>query len=368
MTVLLITQNYPPNKGGMAVSCDRLARNFKRNGITVHIVHFTNRKKKFSTETVVKGTYSVVPIENSEEFTLSLAAEFIQQLPFLVTLTYIGIFGGNLPINIGPVLSKWIQKPLITFIRGNDFDEGIFSKKRNHLLYALENSKYIFTVTKEKKEKIDSLVSHDNTYFTQNGINAELWKPAKSHFKHIDDLKKAFHSKIPIGFVGQLKAKKGVINFVETFANFPYKNDYVLCLIGDLSDEIKTHILHLDINVQFFTFANQNELISFYNAINIVAIPSFYDGMPNVLLEAAATKNIVIGANVGGIKDVIETKKDGFLFNPLQANELLDILLQIHKMTPSEKERICDALFQKIKTNYTEDIEISNYLNILKPL
>ena len=367
MNVLLITQNYPPNKGGMAVSCDRLVRNFKRNGIQVHVVHFTNRKKKFNTDTVVKGTYSAVPIERSEEFTLSLASEFIQQLPFLDSLTHIGVFGGNLPLNIGPILSKWIQKPLITFIRGNDFDEGIFSKKRNHLLYALENSRYIFTVTKEKREKIDSLVSHSNTYFTQNGINADLWKPAKSHLKSIDGLQQSFNSKIPIAFVGQLKAKKGVINFVETFARFPHKNDYVLCLIGDLDEETKTHILNLDINVQFYAFANQNELISFYNAVGIVAIPSFYDGMPNVLLEAAATKNIVIGANVGGIKDVISTKEDGFLFNPLQANELLDILLQIHKMSPSEKEQMCDALFQKIKTNYTEEIEISNYINILKP-
>ncbi|MDF4202904.1 glycosyltransferase [Maribacter sp. SA7] len=367
MKILLITQNYSPNKGGMAVSCDRLVRNFKKNGVEVHVVHFTNRKKKFKVDTVVKGTYAAVPIESSEEFTLSLASEFIQQLPCLDTLTHVGVFGGNLPLNIGPILSKWIQKPLITFIRGNDFDEGIFSKKRNQLLYALENSRYVFTVTSEKREKIDKLVSHNNTYFTQNGINTALWKPAKSHLKRIDAIKKAFNSKIPIAFVGQLKAKKGVVNFVETFAKFPHKNDFVLCLIGDVNDETKTYILNLDVNVEFYDFANQNELITFYNAVGIVAIPSYYDGMPNVLLEAAATKNIVIGANVGGIKDVISNKADGFLYNPIQSNELLDILLQVHKMTPAEKEAMSEALYQKIKTNYTEEIEITNYLNILKP-
>lgn len=367
MNVLLITQNYPPNKGGMAVSCDRLVRNFKRSGVTVHVIHFTNRKKKFKTDTVVKGTYSAVPIETSEEFTLSLASEFIQQLPYLDTLTHVGVFGGNLPLNIGPILAKWIQKPLITFIRGNDFDEGIFSKKRNQLLYALENSSHVFTVTSEKREKIERLVTHNNTHFTQNGINTGLWKPAKSHLRSIDALHKSFNSKIPIAFVGQLKAKKGVVNFVETFAKFPLKNDFVLCLIGDVAEETKTYILNLDINVQFFAFANQNELVSFYNAISIVAIPSFYDGMPNVLLEAAATKNIVIGSNVGGIKDVISDKTDGFLYHPLQPNELLDILLQIHKMTPAEKEAMAEVLYQKVKTKYTEEIEISNYLNILKP-
>lgn len=366
MNLLLITQNYPPNKGGMAVSCDRLTRNFRKNNVHVHIIHFTNRKEKFKTETTVKGTYTAVPIQNSEEFTLSLASEFILQLPFLNEISHIGVFGGNLPINMGPVLSKWIQTPLITFIRGNDFDEGIFSKKREHLLYALQSASYVFTVTSEKKEKIDRLVAHNNTYFTQNGINTELWKPYRSHLNTIDELKKSFNNKIPIAIIGQLKAKKGIINFAETFARFTYKNDYVLYLIGEVKEEVKDYIVSLDINVQFYPFSNQNELLVLYNAISIVAIPSFYDGMPNVLLEAAATHNLVIGANVGGIKDVITDKEDGFLYNPLQPNELLDVFFQIHKLSSFEKQNITDSLFQKIQTDYTEEIEILNYIKILK--
>ena len=89
MKILLLTQNYRPNKGGMAVSCDRLVRNFKKKGIEIHIIHFTNRKKKFHTEKKVMGTYNSLPIENSEEFTLSLASEFILQLSFLNEITHI---------------------------------------------------------------------------------------------------------------------------------------------------------------------------------------------------------------------------------------------------------------------------------------
>ncbi len=365
MEFLLITQNYPPNKGGMATSCDRLTRNFRKNGVAIHIVHFTNRKKKFQTQKLANGSYSSIPIENSEEFTLSLASEFILQLPFINNVTHIAAFGGNLPLNLTPMVAKWKQIPLITFIRGNDFDEGIFSKRREHLLYALNNSSYVFTVTTEKQEKITNLVDHNNTYFTPNGINTDLWKPSKSHGNGISELKNSFNNKIPIAIIGQLKAKKGILNFAETFAKFPYKDAYVLCLIGEVKEEIKEAISTLNIHTKFYPFSNQNELLLFYNAIDIVAIPSFYDGMPNVLLEAGATKNIVIGANIGGIKDVIINTNEGFLYNPLQPNELLDILLLLHKMPLSEKAKIKENLYQKIYTEYTEQNEIYNYLKIL---
>ena len=367
MKLLLITQNFPPNKGGMAVSCDRLVRNFKKKNIEVHVIHFTNRKKKFHTEHKVKGTYTAIPIQNSEEYTLSLASEFILQLPFLNELTHIGAFGGNLPINLAPILSKYTTTPLITFIRGNDFDEGIFSKKRENLLYALKNSTFIFTVTNEKAEKINTLVNHNNTYFTPNGINTDFWKTSKSHSKSIEIIKESFFDKEPIAIVGQLKAKKGILNFSETFAKFPNRQNYVLCMIGDVDQQTKKHITDLDINVQFYPFSNQSQLLLFYNAVNIVAIPSFYDGMPNVLLEAGATKNIIIGANVGGIKDVIAHKKDGFLYNPIQGNELLDVLLEMHKLNDSEKKEISLNLYHKIKNSYTEENEVSNYIKILKP-
>ncbi|WP_028888856.1 glycosyltransferase family 4 protein [Tenacibaculum ovolyticum] len=365
MKFLLITQNYPPNKGGMATSCDRLVRNFRKNDIEVHIIHFTNREKKFNTKANVGGTYTSLPIEKSEEFTLSLASEFILQLSFLNEITHILAFGGNLPMNLAPILSKWTTISLITFIRGNDFDEGIFSKKRNVLLFALKNSDFIFTVTSEKRDKIARLVNHNKTFFTPNSIDTTLWKTSISHKRSIRAMKELFKGKKTIGIVGQLKIKKGILNFCKTFAKFPHKDEYVICMIGDVDEEAKKIIHSLNINVQFFPFANQQDLLIFYNIFSIVAIPSFYDGMPNVLLEAAVTKNLVIGADVGGIKDVIEHEKDGFLYNPLKANTLLDVLLKIHKIDADEIEEIKKTLFKKISTNYTEENEINNYLKIL---
>jgi len=367
MSLLFITQNYYPNKGGMAESCDRLVRNFRKKNIPVHVIHFTNRKPKFLIESQINGSYSAVPIHNSDEYTLNLAVRYIQQLNFLKNIKYIVAFGGYLPILMSPILAKWVDKKLVTLIRGNDFDEAIFSKRREALFYALKNSTYIFTVTRDKKEKIISLLNHKNTYYTHNGIDSSLWKTTKSQWLQIDQLKELSHGKKRIVIIGQLKAKKGILEFSETFSKFNKKNEYEVWMIGDVDPLMKIDIEKLEINVRFFPFVNKHKLIPFYYAADIVLIPSFYDGMPNTLLEAAATKNLVIASNVDGIKDVIENKKDGFLFNPLKPSSLLEVLIKVHKLNKKEKEDVALQLHKKILENFTEEKEIINYLNILQP-
>ncbi|TPN85981.1 glycosyltransferase family 4 protein [Aquimarina algicola] len=366
MSLLFITQHYHPSKGGMAESCDRIVRNFRKHKADVHVIHFTNKRKKFRTEAAVQGSYTAVPVYNSEEFTLNLAFQFIEGLSILEDVKYIVVFGGHLPIVLGPILSKCLEKPLVTFIRGNDFDEAIFSKRREALLYTLKESKYIFTVTSEKKDKITKLIQHPDVYFTHNGIDCNLWQPAKSQLKRIDTLKSSSEERKRIVIVGQLKAKKGILEFSTTFSVFSHKEEYEIWMVGDIEASTKEYIDQLDITVRFFSFVNKNELITFYHAADIVLIPSFYDGMPNVLLEAGASKNLIIGSNVGGIKDVIEHEKDGFLFNPLKPSSLLEILTKVHRLDQEAKNEISNRLFDKISNEYTEEKEITNYLNKLQ--
>ena len=326
MKFLFITQNYPPNKGGMANSCDRLVRNFRKNNIEVHILHFTNRKKEITTNTERLGSYSAIPIQYSEEFTLNIATNYILTQPLFKNISHTIAFGGILPIALAPIICKWTNTFLLTCIRGNDFDEAIFSKKRESLLYALQNSTYTFTVTAEKQKKIQQLFPDKKIVFTPNGIDANLWQKTPSLNKKIEKISALSKQKKPIVIIGQLKVKKGILNFAKTFSLFPYKNNYILWLVGDVKEEVKQEIIDLGIEVMFVPFANQQDLICFYHIAHIIAIPSFYDGMPNVLLEAGATKNLIIGSDVGGIKDVITDKKDGFLYNPLVKGELLDVL------------------------------------------
>ena len=56
MRLLLITENYPPDRGGMAESCDRIVRGLTREGVAMDLVHFDRRCSASSHRTTSFGS------------------------------------------------------------------------------------------------------------------------------------------------------------------------------------------------------------------------------------------------------------------------------------------------------------------------
>lgn len=364
MKILLVTQNYPPSRGGMAESCGRIVRNLKRKGCEVHVLHFSNRQKPYVIKTETGGNYSAIGIYNTEEYTLNLATLFLEKKKEFLEVDAIVAFGGYLPIMWTPVISQFFRKPLYTCIRGNDFDEGLYSRKRNSLFYALEHSEAILSVCTEKQEKIEKLFPSKKVVYTPNGIDASFWSLNEHEKEKTNQRKKCLTDKKVILIAGQLKFKKGIRHFIESFDQFHGKSDYELWLIGDLPEEVRLFIDNFDLQVKLFPFASKYEMRSFYAMADIVCIPSLYDGMPNVLLEAGAAKKLIIASEVGGIPDVIRHGKSGLLYHPLEANALLDVLIHHHHLAEDKKELMKNELYNTVNQKFTEQNEIQNYLNL----
>ncbi|WP_295199507.1 glycosyltransferase family 4 protein [uncultured Chryseobacterium sp.] len=364
MKILLVTQNYPPSRGGMAESCGRIVRNLKRKGCEVHVLHFSNRQKPYVIKTETGGNYSALGIYDTEEYTLNLATLFLEKKKEFLEVDAIVAFGGYLPIMWTPVISQFFGKPLYTCIRGNDFDEGLYSRKRNSLFYALEHSEAILSVCTEKQGKIAKLFPSKKVVYTPNGIDASFWSLNEHEKEKTNQRKKGLTDKKVILIAGQLKFKKGIRHFIESFDQFHCKGDYELWLIGDLPEEVKLFIDNFDLQVKLFPFASKYEMRSFYAMADIVCIPSLYDGMPNVLLEAGASKKLIIASEVGGIPDVIRHGKSGLLYHPLEANALLDVLIHHHHLAEDKKELMKNELYNTVNQKFTEQNEIQNYLNL----
>lgn len=364
MKILLVTQNYPPSRGGMAESCGRIVRNLKRKGCEVHVLHFSNRQKPYVIKTETGGNYSALGIYDTEEYTLNLATLFLEKKKEFLEVDAIVAFGGYLPIMWTPVISQFFGKPLYTCIRGNDFDEGLYSRKRNSLFYALEHSEAILSVCTEKQGKIAKLFPSKKVVYTPNGIDTSFWSLNENEKEKTNQRKKSLTDKKVILIAGQLKFKKGIRHFIESFDQFHGKGDYELWLIGDLPEEVRLFIDNFDLQVKLFPFASKYEMRSFYAMADVVCIPSLYDGMPNVLLEAGASKKLIIASDVGGIPDVIRHGKSGLLYHPLEANALLDVLIQHHHLAEDKKELMKNEMYNTINQNFTEQNEIQNYLNL----
>lgn len=362
--LLWFTENYPPQRGGMAQSCDRIVHGLRNREYCIGLVHFTDKGKLKITQQI-NGQYITIPFEESESHTLNMAWNFLKQLPPPDMLV---CFGGYLSMLAAPVFSKWMSTPLMTLIRGNDFDTSIFTpRKKNVMEDAFAASTKVCVVSSDKKQKIESLYPQVDVQFVPNGIQAKEWIPSASETTFAADWR-AQHGKdkIVIGLVGQLKAKKGVNFFFSSLENATLLANLHFLLIGELSEDVLTWISEKNISYTHYPFLDRYELLKYYLCCDALAIPSFYDGMPNVLLEAGALGIPIIASDVDGMKDVITHAQNGFLFQAGNANACRKAVYDFVNLSEGERKNMGTSLKETIQSTFNDTLELDHYETIIK--
>lgn len=87
------------------------------------------------------------------------------------------------------------------------------------------------------------------------------------------------------------------------------------------------------------------------------------EGVPNVLLESAATGRICIGSRINGTIDVIEDGKTGYLFNTGDGEDLARQIEKFIHLTAEEKAIMGKAGREKVEREFDRQIVIKAYIN-----
>ena len=121
-----------------------------------------------------------------------------------------------------------------------------------------------------------------------------------------------------LGLFGQLKAKKGGVFLLDALLRSGAADGFHLLLAGWMEPEMEAWLREHEgeVQVTVLPFLDRFELLPWYAACDWLAIPSFYDGLPNVLVEAAALGVPMIAARAGGMADVLVDGQTAFLFEP----------------------------------------------------
>ena len=127
--------------------------------------------------------------------------------------------------------------------------------------------------------KVDVFKTVINTEF--NAYDEEVRNNTRKSF--------GWEDKIVIGHIGRFTAQKNSVHLIEIFAAIAKKEPKaVLCLIGDgeLKDQMMAKIRELDIEKQVDYLGRREDIQQFYNAMDCFLLPSLYEGLPVVGLEA----------------------------------------------------------------------------------
>jgi len=92
---------------------------------------------------------------------------------------------------------------------------------------------------------------------------------------------------------------------------------------------------------------------------DVAILPSFFEGMGRVLLEAMAMKKPVVGSRVGGIPELIEDGVNGFLVDPGNIDQLAAAILRILKDRGLAK-KMGAAGRKKIQDKFSADYMVAS--------
>jgi glycogen(starch) synthase len=314
MRLLLLTETYPPDRGGMAESCDRIARGLAGAGIGLDLAHFDRRSTTMSQRLTSYGSIIRVPATGDPSHAVNLLWNGMQELVERGATTHVVAFGGTLPLLAAPVFAAWMRRPLVTLIRGNELDAGLFDPRRRPILDdAIRRSAAVATVTTAQAEKIAALHPSAPVHVVSNGLDLDLWQQTDADAARAREWRAATVApdRRVLGMFGHLKKKKGTQFFVDALLRSSVAERFHLLAVGELEDELPPSLA-----ATVLPPLGRFELISHYLACDLVVLPSHYDGCPNVLIEAAALGRPLIASAVGGMRDLLTDGVDAFLFAP----------------------------------------------------
>lgn len=96
-----------------------------------------------------------------------------------------------------------------------------------------------------------------------------------------------------------------------------------------------------------------------------VLLPSYREGVPRSLLEAAAMARPVIATDVAGCRDVVDDQINGYLCRVNDPVDLAEKMVQMISLTPEQRNTMGAAGRRKIEVEFDEQIVIQKYLGTL---
>jgi glycosyltransferase involved in cell wall biosynthesis len=171
-----------------------------------------------------------------------------------------------------------------------------------------------------------------------------------------------------IGFIGRFSKEKGIMNLVNALPIlFKTTNSIEVILIGggSLFYEIKEKIRQngYATRVHFSGWISHDKLPDCLSELKLLVLPSYTEGLPNVILEAMACYTPVLSTPVGSIPDVIADGDTGFIMKNNSPECIAENI--IRALNFPELDRIVSNARRLIERKYSYKAAAERYRQLL---
>ena len=380
MKIALLSEKYTPDLGGLAISTGRLGEMLAAAGHDIRLFAPTSNLSPTIKQTQRSSGVNVTRfgahkrVDNTLVDWFELIVEEHKREPFDLIHAYFLPMAGF----VGTYAGKYLSIPSVVSIRGNDIERAAFDpSKFSHVMYALQNASAVTTNASILAKKAKAFFDRE-VHIIPNGIDTERFKPMEKNSVLAEalglvDEKKKEERKFVMGFVGELREKKGLATLLSGYTQITKTMPASLLIVGEVREgedkkyfeEFKSNNPQLSITVT--GHVPHKDLPAYYSLMDVFVHPSLRDGMPNAVLEAMACGVPVIATPVGGALDVLEDGVNGFLVDVNDAPQLAEKIAKTLKPL-KELESVRRSARETVLHHCTLEKELQANLKIYENL
>lgn len=381
MKILVFCPYYPPHTGGLESHSDEFNRHISARGVEITV--FTPRLPKNAPESETR--------HNGVKILRFPALELFHNYPvpkfWLASFwrQWDSLFKEDCDIVISrtrfffPTLMalRYARKqniPLLHIEHGSDFAK-FNSRVKTKLgeLYDFTFGRFILRYadsvignSQASADFVKKLSRRTNCQVIYRGANIE----EIASIEPWRDLQEKYQGKTIIAFIGRLIDGKGVRDLITTVAELK-RNDIVTLTIGDgpEKEHLEKLVSKYQLENQIILFGNLpfNNAISVLKTADIVVNPSYTEGLPTSVTEAALCRKAIIATNVGGTREIISGDNDGYLIKPKNTAQLKEKLLDLIDH-PEKRLAFGQNAYRKVVEKFSWSRATDQYLEVFSQL
>lgn len=380
MHLLVFSPYYPPHRGGLESHSDEFNKYCSLSGVTITV--FTPRlplespahEERYNQVAIIR--FPAIEIIHNYPIPRFWKKEFwqlwkeVHQKRYDLVISRTRFFFTSL---MAGYFAKCHQLPWVHIEHGSDF--ATFNNRFKTLLGKLYDC--IFGAIVLRRSDTNIANSQASSAFVKKlsgrdcaviyrGIEKEVIAAIPTH----QYFQQYFPGKIVIGFIGRLIDGKGVLDLLQAFSRLASPTS-ICCIIGDgperprIEDFIQEH--NLSKKVILFGEKPFTETIALLKGFDIFVNPSYTEGIPTSVIEAALCHRAIIATDVGGTREIVSGNEDGVLIAPHDIETLQTKLAFLIENSDLRTE-YGEKAFQTVQGRFSWKESIKQYMKVFSSL
>lgn len=321
--VVIVCYKYPPQYSGYGFQLKSILdkMNLEEINITILTIHASSKSEQ-------TNNIRVISLGNNKNqistYTFSFRA-FIWLFKNRNKYSLIHCIKAGPEAIASNMISKILSKKIIVKVAQDEMSDrelgsskGLirFNRKLRHKI--LSNVDYFVAISEEINKSLKQRISRNSHILRiPNGVDIEKYTPIEE--KQKSELKLQLNIEINespiILFAGAINKRKGVHDLLKAIDLLDKNINCTFIFCGPILEEIDfmDRVEQYKENIKLIYAGKVSNLNQYMKISDIFILPSYSEGLPNVLLEAAASGLALLSTDIGGSRDIVKDGVNGFL-------------------------------------------------------